>query len=148
MDTDIKRHIKLLSTVPEAFIDELFELYGQETTQTDFVISISRVSKWLKCNKKELLRTVRRMYHQDIDYIVTKKTIKTLHAHNVKEYYITPDCFKRLCMMSKAQNAELVRTYFIEIESLIIKYRTQLTKYRTQLTVWEFSCGLAAACHI
>jgi phage anti-repressor protein len=126
MNRDIKQHIKLLSTVPEAFIDELFEFYGEETTQTDFVISISRVSKWLRCSKKEILRTLRRMYKQDIDYIVTKKTIQKLHAHNVKEYYITPDCFKRLCMMSKAHNAELVRTYFIEIESLMIKYRTQL----------------------
>lgn len=126
MNKDIKRYIKLLSTVPETFVDELFDMYGEDTTQTDFVISLTHVAKWLRCSKKELIQTVRKSYKHDIDYKILKVPARVPYANNTKEYIVTPDCFKRLCMLSRAKNAELVRTYFIEIESLMIKYRTQL----------------------
>ena len=38
---------------------------------------------------------------------------------------LTPDCFKRLAMLSHSKNAEMIRTYFIEVESLFLKYRSQ-----------------------
>lgn len=116
----------MISTIPESFIDELFQFYKEDSTQTDFVINISNVAKWLQCSKKELIRTLHRMYKQNIDYIVLKTTGTKKYANNVRIYLLTPDCFKRLCMMSRSKNADQVRTYFIEIESLLIKYRTQL----------------------
>lgn len=51
---------------------------------------------------------------------------KVKYGNNHISCMITPDCFKRVCMLSRSKNAEQVRSYFIEIESLIIKYRTQL----------------------
>ena len=39
---------------------------------------------------------------------------------------LTPDCFKRLCMRSRSKKAEEVRTYFIQLEALVIKYREQM----------------------
>lgn len=45
---------------------------------------------------------------------------------------LTPDCFKRLCMRSRAKRAEKVRTYFIELESLLVRYRTTLLKGMNQ----------------
>jgi predicted GIY-YIG superfamily endonuclease len=47
-------------------------------------------------------------------------------ANSYKQVLLTPDCFKRLCMRSKGKTAEAVRTYFIEIESMVTKYRSQL----------------------
>ena len=36
---------------------------------------------------------------------------------------LTPDCMKRLCMVSKTKRAEEVRTYFIELEKHIDNYK-------------------------
>lgn len=123
---DIKRYLKLISVIPAKFIDELFEMYGEETIQTDLVIDLDMVASWLNCKKKELLRTLRNTYKEGIDFICAKGTPKVKYGNNTLKCLITPDCFKRLCMLSRSKNAEQVRTYFIEIESLIIKYRTQL----------------------
>lgn len=72
--------------------------------------------------------TLKKTYKQDFDYIVTKMTDvvkKDQRNNNYKEYLLTPDCFKRLAMMSRSKNAELIRTYFIEVEGLFIKHRDQ-----------------------
>jgi phage anti-repressor protein len=36
---------------------------------------------------------------------------------------ITPDCMKRMCMLSASAKSEEVRTYFIKIEKLVDKYK-------------------------
>jgi hypothetical protein len=41
---------------------------------------------------------------------------------------LTPDCFKRICMRSRSSRAEDVRTYFIELESLLVRCRSTLLK--------------------
>ena len=116
----------MLSSVPEKFIDEYFDMCKVDTVQTDFVIHLSKVATWLNASKKELIRTLTRVYKKNVDYIIDKPSKEVKYANNYNIYIITPDCFKRLCMMSRARNAEQVRSYFIEIESLMIKYRTQL----------------------
>lgn len=126
----VKEYIKIVSTVPESFIDELFELYDITTLQTDFVVKLDVISKWLKCNKGTLVKTLKRSYLLDVDYIVYKNKDKTIKKkdprnNNYKQYLLTPDCFKRLAMMSRSKNGDMIRTYFIEIEGLFIKYREQ-----------------------
>lgn len=116
--------------MPEQFIDELFELYNDDssTLQTDFVIKLSAVIKWLKSRQDHMVRTLKRSYVDNVDYIITRPnniTKKDNRNNNYKEYLLTPDCFKRLAMMSRSKNAELIRTYFIEVEGLFIKYRDQ-----------------------
>jgi phage anti-repressor protein len=123
-----KEYIKKLTTIPETFIDELFEFYDVSTTQTDHVVKLDAVAKWLHARKDTLVLTLKKSYKQHIDYIVTKPSDyvkKSPHANHYKLYLLTPDCFKRLAMMSRSKNAEMIRSYFIEIEGLFIKYREQ-----------------------
>ena len=42
-----KTYIKKLNNIPNAFIDELFQFYDENTLQTDFVVDLSVVAKWL-----------------------------------------------------------------------------------------------------
>ena len=129
MTIPAKEYIKKLTTIPEAFVDELFEFYGTDTMQTDFVIKLDAVGKWLNADKRSIVRTLKHTYTLNIDYIISREPPaikKSPHANNYKTYLLTPDCFKRLAMMSRGKNAEMVRSYFIEIESLFIKYREQL----------------------
>lgn len=126
--SEAKTFIKKLSSVPDAFVDELFEFYKPETLQTDFVIKLDAVAKWLQSQKHNLTSTLRFSYKENIDYIVKTNddVVKnTPKSNNRKSYMLTPDCFKRLSMLSRSKNAEMLRTYFIEIESLFIKYREQ-----------------------
>jgi hypothetical protein len=54
---------------------------------------------------------------------------------------LTPDCFKRLSMVSKTTKAEQVRTYFIEVEAHLDKYKNyiinglnkKISKYESEL---------------
>ena len=97
----------------------------------DFVILLDDVSKWLECNKSELHSTLIRSYLKDVDYSVQKSPpfrIKNTKYgnNNYKRIMVTPDCFKRLCMLSRAAKAEMMRTYFIDVETQFIKYKSQL----------------------
>lgn len=123
-----KEFIKLTSTVPSKFIDELFEVYDENTIQTDPVVPLDVVARWLDANKNALSKTLKKTYRLKFDYIVVKNTDaikKDPRANNNKLYLLTPDCFKRLAMLSRSRNADMVRTYFIEIENLFLKYREQ-----------------------
>ena len=44
-------------------------------------------------------------------------------APNRKVVLFTPDCFKRLCVRSRGKKAEDVRTYFIQLEGLVMRYK-------------------------
>ena len=123
-----KQYIKRLSTVPSKFIDEMFDMYTYSTLQTEFVINLDVVAKWLQANKYKIARTLRNSYRENIDYIITKPKIlvkKDNRANNNRQYMLTPDCFKRLALLSNSKNGEMVRTYCIEIESMFLKYREQ-----------------------
>jgi predicted GIY-YIG superfamily endonuclease/phage anti-repressor protein len=124
-----KEFIKQTTAVPEKFVDELFEFYDEKTLQTDFVVDLDKVAKWLNATKKSLTETLRASYKLNIDY--TKKNIPNpnkKHPRNNRyvQYMLTPDCFKMLCLMSRGKNAQMVRQYFVEVESMYIKYREQV----------------------
>ena len=124
-----KEFVKLTSAVPGHFIDELFEFYDENTQQTDPVIRLDTVAKWLSSTKQSLMETLKHSYRENFDYTIQKYTPinkKVPRANNNKLYLLTPDCFKRLAMMSRSKNAEMIRTYFIEIENLFFKYRGEM----------------------
>ena len=129
MAIDAKAYIKKMTSVPEKFIDEIFELYNESSTQSNFVIKLDAIAKWLSTTKQSIIRTLSRSYKMDFDYIITKADPnvqkKDPRNNNFKMYLLTPDCFKRLAMMSKSKNAEMVRTYYIEVENLFINFREQ-----------------------
>lgn len=121
--------VKQTTSIPERFVDELFEFYNENTLPTECVINLNNVSKWLHVSKKQLSKTVRTSYKKNIDYTITaiKNTNKDApNSNNHVQYMLSPDCFKQLCMKSNAKNGEAVRQYFIEVESTFIKYRQQL----------------------
>lgn len=124
-----RQFVKKISNIPNEFIDDFFTFYGESTLQTDLVIDIDKVAKWLQCPKYQLLRTLRYSYKQNIDYI-SEKSVNTLKKdarnNNYKKVFITPDCFKRICMMTRSPKGDTIRSYFIDIENNFIKYRKEL----------------------
>jgi predicted GIY-YIG superfamily endonuclease len=58
-----------------------------------------------------------------VDYIIKLEKKAKVSKSNKEIILLTPDCFKRLCLLSKTKKAEEVRTYFIELEKHIDKYK-------------------------
>lgn len=87
-----------------------------QSPEGEFVVKLSSVAKWLVASKKSLTTTLRLSYRYDIDYQrirPTDKYYKTCpKVNNYVEYMLTPECFKRVCMMSKGKNADIVRGVF------------------------------------
>lgn len=123
--TTLKDYLKQYSVIPNKFIDEFLSMYNPDTIQTDFAINLDSVAKWLSCTKGGLVGTLTKSYTQNIDYTISKarKNLK-YGGNNYQLVMITPDCFKRLCMRSNSKRAEEVRTYFIQLESLLVKYKS------------------------
>jgi phage anti-repressor protein len=124
--------LKRVSPIPNKFIDDMFSLYHPETAQTDFAVDVSAVATWLGVRKDVLMRTLRASYTVDIDYSVTRMpnpSSQNKYGRNAyKHVLLTPDCFKRVCMRSRGRTAEDVRTYFIQVEALVVKYRSQMAE--------------------
>ena len=96
------------------------QLYEQPPLNERFAIKLEAVCTLLDSRKDRLVSTLKSSYTLNIDYIVIREPPaikKSPHANNYKTYLLTPNCFKRLAMMSRSKNAEMVRSYFIEADS-------------------------------
>jgi phage anti-repressor protein len=98
--------------------------------QTDIVIDVDNVAKWLKAHKFTLLSTLKRSYTEGVDYTITKakNPNRKKYGNNYKRVLITPACFKELSMRTASKNGDMMRRYFIEIEDAFLKYRNQTIK--------------------
>jgi len=120
----LKKH----STIPNTFIDEFSGFLIHDYNQTKICVDLDIVCKWLNVRKDEVMSTLRSSYRNGIDYTITKGTNKKgkYGGNNYRIVMITPDCFKRLCMRSKSKKSEEVRSYYIALEGLLMKYFEQL----------------------
>jgi len=126
---DVLKYIKKMTSIPNDFIDDLFQFYDSDTLQTDFVIDLDAVAKWFGAPKYNLLATLRKSpyYKENIDYKFYDKVDNPKKwAYHYKHVRLTPDCFKQMAMSTHSKKGHLVRSYFIEIENLFIKYRKQV----------------------
>ena len=129
--SSLAEYLKKYSNISHKFIDDFFGLYNHKTLDSDFVINLEVLVKWLGAIKASIKETLIKTYSEDIDYIVEKdKDQKFGRPREI--IMLTPECMKRLCMMSRTKKAEEVRSYFIELEKFIDKYRNNLfDKYET-----------------
>ena len=118
----LQNYLKKFSTIDNKFIDDFFSLYKYDTKDSEFVINLDILIKWLNALKGSLKETLVKSYTKDIDY----KIIKNNQGKNGRPsdiIMLTPDCMNRLCMVSRTKKAEEVRTYFIELEKHINQYK-------------------------
>lgn len=128
MTPDLKDFLKQHSAIPNVFVDSFLSMYNPDTVQTDLVIDGDQVAEWLGVRKYNLLKLLRSQYKDGLDFRIQKspKPDRRYGGNSFKKVTLTPDCFKRVCMLSRSPRAEEVRTYFIALESLLVRYRAQL----------------------
>ena len=74
-------------------------------------------------NKSKLKETLILSYNKNIDYIIKKEKTGKISKSNKEIILLTPDCFKRMCLLSRTKKAEEVRTYYLELEKLLNNYK-------------------------
>ena len=121
----LQDYLKKFSSINNAFIDDFFKMYDENTDDTDFVTDFDAVVKWLKIRKDSLKRTLIESYRENIDYKL-KLNKNSNVGRPIETIYLTPDCFKRICMLSKSNKGEEVRTYYIQLEKHIDKYKDNI----------------------
>ena len=115
--------------INKKFIRDFFSIQNKEKYKKHhpFIINLDIVSKWLKSRKDVLKETLLNSYHINFDFIILLRDKLEKKSgsggHNKEFILLTSDCFKRLCMLSKAKKAEKVRDYYIRLEELVDKYK-------------------------
>ena len=124
----LKDFLKKYSTLSNDFINDFYTIYDfNEHNNNNFIINIDIVSKWLGSKKGTIKDTLNNTYNLNIDYKISKeKPDSKISKSNKEIILLTPDCFKRICLLSKTKKGEEVRTYFIELEKLINNYKNYI----------------------
>lgn len=132
-----KDYLKKFSSVSNLFIDDFFSHYDENTSDKDFVVDFDNTAKWLKQRKDSLKRTLLETYRKNIDYTVSINKSITVGRPSEK-ILLTPDCFKRICMLTKSSKGEEVRSYYIQLEKHLDKYKDNIINdLRSRIKVLE-----------
>ena len=121
----LQNYLKKFTPVNNKFIDDFFGLYNEKTKDTDFVIDFDIVVKWLMLRKDSIKRTLIETYRENIDYKVSINK-STTAGRPSESIFLTPDCFKRICMLTKSSKGEEVRSYYIQLEKHLDKYKDNI----------------------
>lgn len=57
----LQEYLKKFSSINNKFIDDFFSLYDENTHDTDFVVNIDAVSKWLNILRGNIKKNTRRI---------------------------------------------------------------------------------------
>jgi phage anti-repressor protein len=133
----LQDYLKKFSSISNKFIDDFFGLFNENTTDDDFVIDIDAISRWLNILRGNIKKTLTESYRKNIDYKITEN--KSITAGRPSEkIMLTPDCFKRICMLTKSSKGEEVRSYYIQLEKHLDKYKDNIINdLRSRVKVLE-----------
>jgi len=124
---EYKEFVRKFTTVNAEFVNEFLEFHTLDTKQSDFVINLERVAKWLDAKKSNLKDTLVKSYILNVDYQVTKiKRSQGRGGARHEDIMLTPQAFKLLCMQSRSKKSDLVRMYYLELENLMMKYKDDI----------------------
>ncbi len=123
----LKDFLKKYSTLSNEFINDFYKIYDfNEYNNNDFIINLDLISFWLETRKSKLKETLLNSYNLNIDYKISKEKEGKISKSNKEIILLTPDCFKRLCLLSRTKKAEQIRTYYLELEKLINNYKNYI----------------------
>ena len=120
--------LKKYSTISNQFLDDFFKLFNYETDcDKEKIVNIDDVKLWLNVQKHKLKETLVKTYKKNIDYEI-KKVFKPKGTGGQKKEIImlTINCFKKICQSTQSIKGKEVREYFIQVESLLNKYKNYI----------------------
>jgi len=124
---------KLISKIKEIFTDfeqqlfvSSFYCYLNYNKNTDFVVDLDNVWKWLGFNQKyNAERVLESNFSKDIDYKTAPQfgkavsNVKQNGGQNIKKIFLTVKCFKSLCLKAQTKKAAEIHEYYIKLEETL-----------------------------
>jgi superfamily II DNA or RNA helicase/phage anti-repressor protein len=120
--------LKKYSTISNQFLDDFYKIFNHSTINSNEInINLDDVIKWLQIQKHGAKTTLLKTYKKDIDYEI-KKIHKPKGKGGQKREIITitVNCFKKICQLTRSKRGNEVREYFIQVESLLNKYKNYI----------------------
>jgi phage anti-repressor protein len=121
---NLKDFLKTYTAISNKFIDEyyyFYELCDKETYGIDAEILI----KYLEYkDSKKFYERLRANYKLNKDFIIKRKIQKSTKGIKDVNYFLTLECFEKICMESRTSKGEAVRDYFIILRKFINYYKT------------------------
>ena len=120
----LKDFLKTYTAVSNKFIDEYYYFY--ELCENDkFGINVELIIKYLEYNDaKKFYERLRKNYIIQKDYIIKRKIQKLQKGIRDAEYFLSLDCFEKICLTSRTPKGESVRDYFILLRKFINYYKS------------------------
>ena len=112
------KFLKKYSVIDDGFIDDYHTFFDEKADELIYTINLYDIAKWLDIKEEKLKKLLINNFKEHIDYIIDKK--------NFNNIVLSPKCSKLLCMMSGSEKANLIRTYYIDLEKLIVKYKEEI----------------------
>jgi phage anti-repressor protein len=104
------------------FIDE-YSGFLKLCKTNKFGICVELLIKYLNySNSKKFYERFRKNYILNTDYIRIK-TSKNLNNGKKISYFISIDCFEKICMLSRTEKGEIFRKYYINLRKFINYYK-------------------------
>lgn len=125
---DLLNFLKIHSDVDIPFIEDFVAIQKGDQTHAPFKIDLEIMAKWLSTSKGHLKETLVHSYKEHIDYIILTPNRKRFKngGQNREIILLTEDCFKMMCMLSKAKDADKIRYYYVTLEKLLIVFMTDI----------------------
>jgi len=120
--------LKKYSIIPNQFLVDFYKIFNNsELDSNEINIDLDIVIKWLNITKYGAKNTLLKSYKKNIDYNILKiKKTEGSGGHNKEKIFITINCFKKICQLTKSKKGNEVREYFIQVESLLNKYKNYI----------------------
>jgi phage anti-repressor protein len=120
----LKDFLKTYTVVSNKFIDEYYYFY--ELCEIDkFGINVELVIKYLEYSDiKKFYERLRKNYKINYDFIIKRKIQKSQKGIRDVEYFLSLDCFEKICLTSRTPKGESVRDYFILLRKFINYYKS------------------------
>jgi phage anti-repressor protein len=123
----ITTFLKKYSLIDNQFIDNFYSFYDEGKNEYDFTIKLDLISIWLEVRKDVLKKLLISNFIKNTDYIEEKESGKKGRGiNNTIHVFLTYNCAKLLCMISKCEKASIIRNFYIELEKLLIKYKDNI----------------------
>ena len=144
---------KLLMQIKKKFSDfeqqlfvSSFYCYLNYDKNTDFVVDLDNIWKWLGFNQKyNAERALEKNFTINIDYktgphlggayFYKETNIKQNGGQNIKKIFLTIKCFKSLCLKTQTKKADEIHEYYMKLEDVlqeIIEEETNELKMQLQ----------------
>lgn len=127
---NFKDFILKFTFINSKFLNDFYNIIREDYIErfNEFIINSELLREWLDIKQKQKYTdTIKKNYKKNVDYQITKiKKSEGSGGHNLEEIMLTPECAKKICLVTHSTKGPLVRQYFIDIELALYKYKNYI----------------------